>query len=42
MLIELEVEASWIRGYEVHLIPGLLQTRDYTERIMTAGSCTCG
>ncbi|MGH3873421.1 MAG: helix-turn-helix domain-containing protein [Pseudonocardiaceae bacterium] len=38
MLIELEVEASWIRSYEGHLIPGLLQTRDYAERIMTAGS----
>ena len=38
MLIELEVEASWIRGYEGHVIPGLLQTRDYAERIITAGS----
>jgi transcriptional regulator with XRE-family HTH domain len=38
MLIELEVHASWIRSYEGHLIPGLLQTRDYAERIMTAGS----
>ncbi|MGH3426580.1 MAG: helix-turn-helix domain-containing protein [Pseudonocardiaceae bacterium] len=38
MLIELEVEASWIRGYEGHVIPGLLQTHDYAERIMTAGS----
>jgi transcriptional regulator with XRE-family HTH domain len=38
MLIELEVEASWIRSYEGHVIPGLLQTRDYAERIMTAGS----
>src|SRR5262245_29153901 len=26
MLIELEVEASWIRSYEGHMIPGLLQT----------------
>ncbi|MGH3770743.1 MAG: Scr1 family TA system antitoxin-like transcriptional regulator [Pseudonocardiaceae bacterium] len=38
MLIELEVEAPWIRGYEGHVIPGLLQTRDYAERIMTAGA----
>ncbi|MGH3751108.1 MAG: helix-turn-helix domain-containing protein [Pseudonocardiaceae bacterium] len=38
MLIELEVEASWIRSYEGHVIPGLLQTRDYAERVMTAGS----
>jgi transcriptional regulator with XRE-family HTH domain len=38
MLIELEVEASWIRSYEGHVIPGLLQTRDYAERIMTSGS----
>jgi transcriptional regulator with XRE-family HTH domain len=38
MLIELEVEASWIRSYEGHVIPGLLQTREYAERIMTAGS----
>ncbi len=38
MLIELEADASWIRTYEGHLIPGLLQTRDYAERIITAGS----
>jgi transcriptional regulator with XRE-family HTH domain len=38
MLIELEVEASWIRSYEGHVIPGLLQIRDYAERIMTAGA----
>ncbi|MGH3818083.1 MAG: helix-turn-helix domain-containing protein [Pseudonocardiaceae bacterium] len=38
MLIELEVEASWIRSYEGHVIPGLLQTRDYAERIITASS----
>lgn len=38
MLIELEVEACWIRSYEGHVIPGLLQTRDYAERIITAGS----
>jgi len=38
MLIELEVEASWIRSYEGHVIPGLLQIRDYAERIITASS----
>lgn len=38
MLIELEADASWIRTYEGHLIPGLLQTRRYTERVITAAS----
>ncbi|MGH3949265.1 MAG: helix-turn-helix domain-containing protein [Pseudonocardiaceae bacterium] len=38
MLIELEADASWIRTYEGEVIPGLLQTRDYAERIITAGS----
>lgn len=38
MLIELEAEASWIRTYEGEVIPGLLQTRDYAERIIIAGS----
>jgi transcriptional regulator with XRE-family HTH domain len=38
MLIELEVHASWSRSYAGHVIPGLLQTRDYAERIITAGS----
>jgi transcriptional regulator with XRE-family HTH domain len=38
MLIELEADASWIRTYEGAVIPGLLQTRDYAERIITAGS----
>jgi transcriptional regulator with XRE-family HTH domain len=38
MLIELEADASWIRTYEGHVVPGLLQTRDYAERIITAGS----
>lgn len=38
MLIELEADASWIRTYEGDVIPGLLQTRDYAERIITAGS----
>jgi transcriptional regulator with XRE-family HTH domain len=38
MLIELETDASWIRTYEGEIIPGLLQTRDYAERIITATS----
>lgn len=38
MLIELEADASWIRTYEGEVVPGLLQTRDYAERIITAGS----
>jgi transcriptional regulator with XRE-family HTH domain len=38
MLIELEAEASWIRTYEGQVIPGLLQTRAYAERIITAVS----
>jgi hypothetical protein len=38
MLIELEADASWIRTYEGEIIPGLLQTEDYAERIITAGS----
>lgn len=37
MLIELEADASWIRTYEGEVIPGLLQTRAYAERIITAG-----
>lgn len=38
MLIELETDASWIRTYEGNVIPGLLQTRDYAERLITAGA----
>ncbi|MGH3423289.1 MAG: helix-turn-helix domain-containing protein [Nocardioidaceae bacterium] len=38
MLIELEADASWIRSYEGHLVPGLLQTRDYAERVISAVS----
>jgi transcriptional regulator with XRE-family HTH domain len=38
MLIELEADASWIRTYEGEVIPGLLQIRDYAERIITAAS----
>jgi transcriptional regulator with XRE-family HTH domain len=37
-LVELEADASWIRTYEGQVVPGLLQTRDYAERIITAGS----
>ena len=36
MLIELEADASWIRTYEGEVIPGLLQTRDYAERVISA------
>jgi transcriptional regulator with XRE-family HTH domain len=36
MLIELETDASWIRTYEGEVIPGLLQTREYAERVITA------
>ncbi|MGH3620578.1 MAG: helix-turn-helix domain-containing protein [Sciscionella sp.] len=38
MLIELEADASWIRTYEGEVVPGLLQTRDYAERVITAVS----
>ncbi|ANY06078.1 helix-turn-helix domain-containing protein [Pseudonocardia sp. HH130630-07] len=38
MLIELEADASWIRTYEGEVIPGLLQTPAYAERVITAGS----
>jgi transcriptional regulator with XRE-family HTH domain len=38
MLIELEADASWIRTYGGEIITGLLQTRDYAERIITAVS----
>lgn len=38
MLIELEADASWIRTYEGQVIPGLLQTREYAERVITAVS----
>jgi transcriptional regulator with XRE-family HTH domain len=38
MLIELEADASWIRTYEGAIIPGLLQTEDYAERIISTGS----
>jgi transcriptional regulator with XRE-family HTH domain len=36
MLVELEADASWIRTYEGSVIPGLLQTREYAEHIITA------
>ncbi|SFT45961.1 Transcriptional regulator, contains XRE-family HTH domain [Actinopolyspora lacussalsi subsp. righensis] len=38
LLIELEADASWIRTYEGDLVPGLLQTREYAERVITAVS----
>jgi transcriptional regulator with XRE-family HTH domain len=38
MLIELEADASWSRTYEGEVIPGLLQTRAYAERVITAVS----
>lgn len=38
MLIELEADATWIRSYDGAVLPGLLQTRAYAERIITAGS----
>ncbi len=37
-LIELEEDASWIRSFDGPVIPGLLQIREYAERIITAGS----
>jgi transcriptional regulator with XRE-family HTH domain len=37
-LVELESEASWVRIYQGQVIPGLLQTREYAERIISAGS----
>ncbi|MET8681772.1 helix-turn-helix transcriptional regulator [Streptomyces sp. NPDC004647] len=36
-LIGLEDSATEIRTYEVHLVPGLLQTPDYTRAIVKAG-----
>lgn len=38
MLIELEADAEWIRSYAGEVIPGLLQTGEYAERLITAGS----
>ncbi|WP_026424192.1 helix-turn-helix domain-containing protein [Actinokineospora inagensis] len=38
MLMELEADASWIRVYDGTLVHGLLQTREYAERVITAGS----
>lgn len=35
-LIELEEDASWIRSFDGPVIPGLLQIREYAERIITA------
>lgn len=37
-LIELEEDASWIRSFDGPVTPGLLQTREYAERIITASA----
>jgi transcriptional regulator with XRE-family HTH domain len=37
-LVELEAEASLVRTYDGQVIPGLLQTKEYAERIITAGT----
>jgi hypothetical protein len=37
-LVELEAEASWVRTYDGQVIPGLPQTKEYAERIITAGT----
>lgn len=38
VLIGLETEASWLRTYEGGVIPGLLQTRDYAEAVISAAT----
>ncbi|WP_028936777.1 helix-turn-helix domain-containing protein [Pseudonocardia spinosispora] len=38
MLIELEAAASRVSTYQGSVVPGLLQTRRYAERIITAGA----
>lgn len=37
-LVELEADASWIRTYEGQAVPGLLQTKDYAERLISTAS----
>ncbi len=37
-LIELEEDASWIRSFDGQVITGLLQIREYAERIITAST----
>ncbi|MGH3994319.1 MAG: DUF5753 domain-containing protein, partial [Pseudonocardiaceae bacterium] len=37
-LIELEEDACWVKSFDGPVIPGLLQLREYAERIITAGS----
>jgi transcriptional regulator with XRE-family HTH domain len=37
-LVELESEASWVRTYQGQAIPGLLQTKDYAERLISTAS----
>lgn len=38
MLLELEAEANWVRTYSGPVVPGLLQTRPYAERIIAAAA----
>ncbi|WP_165989649.1 helix-turn-helix transcriptional regulator [Streptomyces sp. YIM 98790] len=38
--VSLETAAKVIRGYEPHLIPGLLQTEDYARSVLRSGSVT--
>jgi transcriptional regulator with XRE-family HTH domain len=40
VLIGLEAETSSIRAYQAQLVPGLLQTEDYTRAILKAGLMT--
>jgi transcriptional regulator with XRE-family HTH domain len=37
-LVELEAEASWVRTYQGQVMPGLLQTKEYAERLLSAAS----
>ena len=37
VFVSLESEASLIRAYEPHYVPGLLQTEDYTRAVLRAG-----
>jgi transcriptional regulator with XRE-family HTH domain len=38
--VGLETAAAEIRGYEVNLVPGLLQTEDYARTVISAGNLT--
>jgi len=42
LYVSLEGEASLIRAYEPHCVPGLLQTRDYARALLTTGFPTAG